>query len=56
MLPGIGTVMETLGKICGDRSAPTFAVEAARVGRYLEQISGKGPTRALRYIRLEIGL
>ena len=48
--------METLDRIHGDRSAPTFVVEAARVGRHSGHILGKGPTRALRYIRLEIGL
>ena len=51
MLPGIGTVMETLDKIPVLRSAPTFAVEAVRVGRHVGHISGKGPNRALRYIR-----
>ena len=48
--------METLDRIHGDRSAPTFAVEADRVGRDLGHLLGKGPTWASRYIRREIGL
>ena len=39
----IGTVMETLARIHGDRSAPTFAVEASRVVEYIGQFLGKGP-------------
>ena len=48
--------METLVRIPGPSNAPTLVVEAARVGRHSGHILGKGPTRALRYIRLEIGL
>ena len=39
--------METLDRIPVSSNAPTFAVEAVRVGRPVGHILGKGPIRSL---------